>query len=108
MFLWIQEAVRMKNLDMMDANELDMASLCSPPLTRVKRYAQVKAYGNHWRCIGDDDSVNCMGTYDSRVSCMVESIWSSGSRKDYIGELRDILLMDYGQLNNPIILFRRQ
>ena len=82
-----------------------MAFLASPPSTRVQRYACMKVYGNHWCVCGEEDNLSSMDTYDSGVTCMAENARSTASQKDYIGELKDILVLDYGQLNTPIILF---
>ena len=49
--------------------------------------------------------MSIMGTYDNGVACMADNGCSFGIGKDYVGELKDILVLDYCKLNTPIILF---
>ena len=104
--LWLKNRVHSADLDMSDPNESDTVLLSNPPSLRCKRYARMKAYGNHWRV--DDDYSRSLHTVDYGVACFEVNEQSMGSGKDYLGLLEDILLLDYGKLNTPITLFSCQ
>lgn len=91
---------------MSDPNEHDTVLLSNPPSMTCKRYKKMKAYGNHWRV--NDETGQSMGNFDSGVACFETNEYSSGAGKDYVGLLEDILVLDYGDLNTPIILFSCQ
>ena len=92
------------DLDLADPNESDTLLLANPPSFSCKRYAKMTAYGNHWR-VDNEVSRTVMTNYDSGVACFEANEHSAGSGKDYVGELQDILVPNYGELNTPIILF---
>lgn len=100
---WLQRRIHDSDLDMLDPNEHDTVLLSNPPSLTCKRYKKMKAYGNHWRV--NDEIGQSMGTFDCGVACFETNDYSSGSGKDYVGTLEDILVIDYGDLNTPIILF---
>ena len=103
---WMKWKIHSADLDMADPNEADTVLLSNPPSLKCKRYARMKAYGNHWRV--DDEYSRSSGTFDSGVACFEVNKHSNGSGKDYVGILEDIIVMDYGDLKTPVILFSCQ
>lgn len=101
--VWLRRNVHSMPLDINDPNESDTVLLSNPPSLSCKRYARMRAYGNHWRV--EDDISKGMDSFDSGVACFEANEQSSGSGKDYVGILQDILVPDYGGLNTPVILF---
>lgn len=91
------------DMNMSDPDDSDTVLLANPPLMVCKRYAKMTAYGNHWRV--DDDYSRALHTFDSGVACMEANEQSSGTGNDYVGILQDILLMDYGDLKTPVVVF---
>ena len=100
---WMTRRVHSLELDMSDYNEADLVLLSNPPTLTCKRFAKMKAYGNHWRV--EDDVSRTFNTYDSGVACFEANEHSAGSGKDYVGVLQDIFVPNYGHLNTQIILF---
>jgi hypothetical protein len=66
---WVREAVRthMANGNVLD--EMDAYHLSIKPSSDASRYTRMKAYGNHYRVIGETN-VNTMATYDCEVASM--------------------------------------
>lgn len=104
--IWLKRRIHSEELDMADPNESDTLLLSNPPSMKCKRYAKMKAYGNHWRV--DDDYHRSLNTFDCGVACFEVNEHSCGSCKDYVGILEDIYVLDYGELKTPIILFSCQ
>jgi len=50
-------------------DEMDAYHLSIKPNSDASRYTQMKAYGNHYRVIGETN-VNTMATYDCGVASM--------------------------------------
>ena len=90
-------------LDMSDPNEADLVHLSNPPLLTCKRYAKMKAYGNHWRV--EDEVSSSFRNFDSGVACFEASDQAMRSGIDYVGILQDILVPDYGDLGTAVIIF---
>ena len=103
---WIKRQIHSETLDIADPDEHDTLLLSNTPKLSCKRYARMKAYGNHWRI--DGDISRCMDTFDSGVACFEVNPQSMGSGKDYLGLLQDIIVLDYGELNTPVTLFSCQ
>ena len=100
---WMKQTVHSMHLDMDDPNEADTLLLSNPPSLTCRRYARMTAYGNHWRV--DDVNSRSMPNFDSGVACFESNKEPLGTGKDYVGELQDILVPDYGDLKTPIIVF---
>lgn len=100
--IWLRRKVHSVELDMCDPNEYDTLLLSNPPSLVCKCYARMKAYGNHWRV--HDKTSGFMTTFDSGVACFESNDYSTGAGKDYVGLLKDILVLDYGDLKTPIII----
>ncbi|CAM6041143.1 unnamed protein product, partial [Sphagnum compactum] len=89
---------------------LDLALLFVPPSFTALRYSKMNAYRNHFRV--DNDENNLLVTYDFGVASVFQQ--SQGSEDDvlgaiqYVGTLKEILRLDYGQVSSPIILFHCQ
>ena len=88
---------------MADPDEADTVLLSNPPSLTCKRYAKMKAYGNHWRV--NDEVGSSMNTFDCGVACLEANEQSASTGLDYVGVLEDILLINYGDINTPIVLF---
>lgn len=101
--IWMKRTVHSMHLDMSDPDDSDTVLLSNPPSMICKRYAKMKAYGNHWRV--DDEYSRSLATYDSGVACLEANEQSAGSGKDYVEILEDILLLDYGDIKTPVIIF---
>lgn len=72
----------------------------------AKRFRKIKAFGNHYRV--KDEKMESLKTYDSGVAVLHEWVTEKGEvmKKYTVGEINDILLLDYGKLFTPIILFK--
>ena len=101
--VWMRNHIHSMVLDMSDPNEADTVLISNPPSLKCRRYNKMTAYGNHWRI--DNDTNRSMTNYDSGVACFEANEQSSGSGKDYVGILQDILVLDYGAVKTPVVLF---
>ncbi len=74
---WVREAVRthMANGNVLD--EMDAYHLSIKPSSDASRYTRMKAYGNHYRVIGETN-VNTMATYDCGVALVFQQAQGSG------------------------------
>jgi hypothetical protein len=68
---WVREAMQthMAYGNMLD--EMDAYHLPINPNSDASRYTQMKAYGNHYRVIGETN-VNTMATYDYGVALVFQ------------------------------------
>ena len=99
----MQRKVHSLNLDLTDPNESNLLHLSNPPLLTCKRYAKMKAYGNHWRV--EDEVTSSWTNYDCGVACFEANDQVQRTGKDYVGILQDILVPDYGDLKTQVIIF---
>lgn len=104
---WIRHTIR--NEAARDPSfDKDTYHLSIPPLCMAWSYKAMKAYGNHFRVNHGRSSK--LGTYDSGLlSVFVQERSDLGYRVcnlGYVGELADIIKLDYGQTSIPIILMR--
>jgi hypothetical protein len=64
----------------------------------------MKAYGNHYRVIGETN-VNTMATYDYGAASVFQQAQGLGGMcalgpMRYVGILQDIILLDYGPVSS--------
>ncbi len=92
---WVREAVRthMANGNVLD--EMDAYHLSIKPNFVSSQYMQIKAYGNHYRVIGETN-VNTMATYDCGVASVFQHAQGPGGvcalgPMQYVGILQDII-----------------
>ena len=85
---------------------MDSLLLCRKPSQKATRYTRMKAFGNHFRV--DDGASNHLQTYDSGVASVfqVPAADSGDASVNYVGVVKDILQLDYGPLQTPVILLR--
>jgi hypothetical protein len=101
---WVKEAVRQMPLQTSNVEEMDLRLLCRRPSHRATRYTGMKAFGNHFRV--QDRRTDHLLTYDSDVASIFD-VPSENAREvsiNYVGILKDILKLDYGPLQTPVIL----
>jgi hypothetical protein len=101
---WVKEGVRQMPLQTSNAEEMDLHLLCRRPSQRATRYTGMKAFGNHFRV--QDRRTDHLLTYDSGVASVFD-VPSENAREvsiNYVGILKDILKLDYGPLQTPVIL----
>lgn len=103
---WVTMHSISAEIDVSNAEDVDRMLLCRRPSQRALRYARLKAFGNHNRV--DDESTAAMLTYDSGIASVfqVPAADANDVAVHYVGVLKDILKLDYGPLNNPVVLFR--
>jgi hypothetical protein len=80
------------------------------PQMTASRYAKVRAYGNHYKVIIDNEATT-MATYDSRVASIFQQPHATNegmtlSSIQYVGVLKDIILLNYGPMFQPVVLFK--
>jgi hypothetical protein len=105
---WVQELLQAEPLDVTDPDDFDKLLLCTPPSQRALRYCRMKAFGNHFRV--EDEASSRMLSYDSGVASVFE-VPTADARDvsvHYVGVVKDILKVDYGQLSSPVLLLRCQ
>jgi hypothetical protein len=105
---WVRELSQAEPLDVTDPDDFDKLLLCTPPSQRALRYCRMKAFGNHFRV--EDEASSRMLSYDSGVASVFE-VPTADARDvsvHYVGVVKDILKVDYGQLSSPVLLFRCQ
>jgi hypothetical protein len=91
-------------------DEMDAYHLSIKPSSDASRYTLMKAYGNHYRVIGETN-VNTMATYDYGVASVFQQAQGPGGvcalgPMQYVGILQDIILLDYGLVSIPVVLFK--
>ncbi len=71
------------------------------------QYTKMQAYGNHFRM--EDPNNRLLQTFDSGIASMFEQqIVNARDQMSihYVEVLKDILELDYGRVQSPIIIFR--
>lgn len=103
---WIQAVVLNSDVDMHEAEDRDRLLLSVKPSQRAMRYSRITAFGNHFRV--DDASTARLRSYNSGVASIFEmpSENAQNLSVNYVGVLKDILLLDYGGLSTQMILLR--
>ena len=101
---WIRGAVGPHSIDVTSADDMDALLMCTKPSQKTTRYTRMKAFGNHFRV--EDDTSRRLLTYDSGVASVFQ-VPVDDARDvavNYVGIVKDILKLDYGPLNTPVIL----
>ncbi len=107
---WVCEAIRSHITQGGVLEDQDALHLSVFPSLFASRYTKMKAYGNHYR-VSIDTYGNTSATYDSGVASVFhqEQQSTEGTRLgalQYVGILKDIILLDYGPISQPVILFK--
>jgi hypothetical protein len=74
------------------------------------RYTKMRAYGNHYK-VNEGGVETRMATYDYGVTSIFQQPQAThegttlGSIQ-YVGVLKDIILLDYGPISQPMVLFK--
>jgi hypothetical protein len=88
--------------------DLDVLVLCCPLAMTNLRYQQLKAYDNHYRV--NSCSIVGMVSYDSEVASIFNQQQMRVHDEDVaihcVGVLKNIYLLNYGPISNPIILMQ--
>jgi hypothetical protein len=84
--------------------------LSMKPQMTASRYAKVRAYDNHYRVTIDNEATT-MATYDSRVASIFQQPHATNESMtlgsiQYVGVLKDIILLNYGPVSQPMVLFK--
>ena len=100
---WLQTAAS-PYLDLHPDADQDISLFSMLPKRRAASHDKMFAYGNHYRV--KDETTHMMVTYESGL--LLTAIDHSGARiaDPFIGELVQILRVDYGPTRLPIVLFR--
>lgn len=101
---WIKGAVGPHSIDVTSPDDMDALRLCTKPSQKTTRYTRMKAFGNHFRV--EDDTSRRLLTYDSGMASVFQ-VPVDDARDvavNYVGVVKDILKLDYGPLNTPVIL----
>ncbi len=107
---WIQNAIRTHIANGSTIEDKDVMHLSMKPKPIALRYTKMKAYGNHYR-VNEGGAKTTMATYDSRVTSIFQQPQTThegttlGSIQ-YVGVLKDIILLDYGPISQPMVLFK--
>jgi hypothetical protein len=94
-------------LDLGNPDGLDVVLICSKPSQVTMQYTKMQAYGNHFRM--EDPNNRLLQTFDSGIASMFEQqIVNARDQMSihYVEVLKDILELDYGRVQSPIIIFR--
>ncbi len=80
------------------------------PKFSTLNYTRMKAYGNHLRVIGVNN-INTHAMYDSGTTSVFRQQQGTNEGTtlgliQYVGVLKDIVLLDYGPILIPVILFK--
>jgi hypothetical protein len=103
---WIKRAVGPHSIDVSNPDDMDVLLMCTKPSQKATRYTRMKAFGNHFRV--EDDTTTRLHTYDSGVASVFQ-VPVDDARDvsvNYVGVVKDILKLDYGAVNSPVILLR--
>jgi len=94
------------DIDVTNTEDVDQLLLCKRPFQQAVRYARMKAFGNHYKV--EDEASVAMLTYDSGIASVfqVPTADAMDVAVNYVGVLKDILQLDYGPLNLPVVLLR--
>ena len=98
---WLRERVQQMVADG-DRPSLSLITMSRPPFPTIKHYTSMWAHGYHFRADDEDGRANV--SYDSGVAALItqECVSSRADRHpveaalNYVGVIRDILLVDYG------------
>jgi hypothetical protein len=87
-------------------DDMDIFLLCTKPSQRAIRYGRMKAFGNHFRI--ENLATTQMQTNDSSVASVfqVPGADTTEVSLNYVGVVKDILKLDYGPLQTPVILLQ--
>ncbi len=107
---WVREAIRSHVTQGGVLEDQDALHLSILPSFFASRYTKMKAYGNHY-IVFTYTYGNTSATYDSGVALVFhqEQQSTEGTRLgalQYVGILKDIILLDYGPISQPVILFK--
>jgi hypothetical protein len=91
-------------------DEMDAYHLLIKPSSDASQYTHMKAYGNHYRVIGETN-VNRMATYDCGVASIFQQAQGPSrvcalGPMQYVRILQDIILFDYGPVSILVVLFK--
>lgn len=103
---WMERTVRDTNLDLRNPEDMDRLLLSRKPSQKATRYSRIMAFGNHFRV--QDESTERLMSYNSGVASVFKET-SEDAREslvNYVGVLKDVLELDYGPVQTPIILLR--
>jgi len=101
---WVHEQIMNHIAQGGQIKDMDLMHLPIQPQFYASRYTWIRSYGNHFRVCGDTHMNTSMATYDSSVASVFQQQQESqegttlGSVQ-YVGVLRDIILMDYGPVS---------
>jgi hypothetical protein len=103
---WIKEAVGPHSIDVINPDDMDVLLMCMKPSQKATRYTHMKAFGNHFRV--EDDTTTRLQTYDSGMASVFQVPIDDAQdvSMNYVGVVKDILKLDYGAVNSPMILLR--
>jgi hypothetical protein len=102
--VWVREAA--KDFDIGSREESDKFLLSVKPSQRAQRYRRMKSYGNSFYV--DDEDLALQATYNSGIASVFTHSTSDAQdvTLNYVGMLKDILVLDYGPIQVPIVLLR--
>ncbi len=104
---WVKVVIHEQQLDLGNPDGLDVVLLCNKPYQVAMQYTKMKTYGNHFRV--EDPKSRLLQTFDSGIASMFkQKIVDARDQMfiQYVGVLKDILKLDYGHVQSPIIIFR--
>jgi hypothetical protein len=89
---------------------MDVTQLSMEPQITVSRYAKVKVYNNHYRVTTNNETTT-MATYDFGVASIFQQPHATNGGMtfgsiQYVGVLKDIILLNYGLVFQPMVLFK--
>lgn len=103
---WIRDHADMDDIRNSELG-LDIVMLARKPSQKCLRYEIIKAFGNHFRV--QNNETDGLKTYDSGVATVADAPLLDArdvSSINYVGVLKDILKLNYGPVQSPIILLR--
>ncbi len=107
---WVCEAIQSHIVQGVVLEDQDALHLLVLRSLFASRYTKMKAYGNHYRVFINTYG-NTSATYDYGVASIFhqEQQSTKGTRLgalQYVGISKDIILLDYGLISQPVILFK--
>ena len=105
--VWVRSAVYNHPHDPNNIDDIDRILLCSRPSQKTTWYTRMRAFGNHFRM--EDSQSTLLQTYDNGIASIFEMPIANSQSEvslNYVGVLQDILKLDYGSLQTPVIFFR--
>ncbi len=90
--------------------DMDVMQLSIKPQMIASRYAKVMAYDNHYRVTINNEATT-MTTYDFKVASIFQQPHATNEGVtlgsiQYVGVLKDIILLNYGPMSQPMVLFK--